>query len=134
MVFDKLIFRSGLSMYVYFDYFDQTFFVWITCMMAGAAQLGKRNAPRKLAAESVVTTLVVCAFCQRAKRKCDGNVPCIRCIARGAADNCAQPLPKKRGRPPKEGSPTWVAQRAALSAQEAHEAAATTLVEWLSSM
>ncbi len=43
--------------------------------------------------------LTVCTPCRLGKRKCDGSVPCLRCVARGGSDDCVKPAPKKRGRP-----------------------------------
>lgn len=48
-----------------------------------------------------VPTIVVCMPCRVGKRKCDGRVPCSRCLARGGAVDCVMPQPKRRGRPPR---------------------------------
>jgi len=47
---------------------------------------------------SARNTRVVCLSCRVSKRKCDGNIPCGRCIEKGKEDTCMQVMPKKRGR------------------------------------
>lgn len=53
------------------------------------------------AKRSRVRVAVACIPCKEGKRRCDGGVPCGRCVKMGRGEVCLRLEPKKRGRRPK---------------------------------
>ncbi len=58
---------------------------------------GKKRKTKKTRDETTKAA-VVCLTCRSLKKKCDGQVPCARCVEKGCADSCQQVVPRKRGR------------------------------------
>lgn len=61
------------------------------------ALVSKRKAVPKRRQKAKPATMV-CLPCRTSKRRCDGKIPCHRCVEQNKAELCIQVVPKKRGR------------------------------------
>ena len=73
---------------------------------------------------------VVCVTCRSLKKKCDGQVPCSRCVEKGCAGSCQQVVPRKRGRRSREeiAAEQAAAAQALLTAHQAQARATAAFV------